>query len=41
MRRVLTRLYDRSRGVYVECWLTDEQFENLPDRYCLPYEVGE
>ena len=37
----LTRLYDKEKKVYVEMWLNKQQFENLPFKYCLPYEVEE
>ena len=39
MKQVLTKLYDREKKVYVNKWLTKNQFENLPFKYCLPYEV--
>ena len=39
MDKVLTKLYDKEQKVYTEKWLTKSQFENLPFRYCLPYEV--
>ena len=39
MKQVLTRLYDTKEKVYFERYLTKREFENLPFRYCLPYEV--
>jgi len=39
MKQVLTKLYDKEKKVYIEKWLTKSQFENLPFKYCLPYEV--
>lgn len=38
-KQVLTKLYDRERKIYVDKWLTKEEFENLPPKYCLPHEV--
>ena len=40
-KETLTKLYDKEKKVYVEKWLSKNQFENLPFRYCLPYEVEE
>ncbi len=38
-KRVLTELYNKETKEYIKKWLTKEQFENLPFKYCLPYEV--
>jgi hypothetical protein len=37
--KVLTKLYDKEKKIYFEKWLSKEEFENLPFKYCLPYEV--
>lgn len=37
--KTLTKLYDKEKKVYVMKWLNKNQFENLPFKYCLPYEV--
>lgn len=38
-KQVLTKLYDKEKKEYINKWLTKKQFENLPFKYCLPYEV--
>ncbi|GEM_PF-5490517 len=38
-KKVLTKLYDKETKQYINKWLTEQQFENLPFRYCLPHEV--
>jgi len=40
-KEVLTKLYDKDKHIYVERWLSKKQFENLPFKYCLPYEVND
>ena len=37
--KIGTKLYDKENKRYVIKWLSKKQFETLPDRYCLPYEV--
>ena len=39
MKKVLTKLYDKDKKIFVNKWLTETQFENLSHRYCLPYEI--
>ena len=41
MKQTLTKLWDKEKKVFIEKWLTKEQFENLSFRYCLPYEMKE
>ena len=36
-----TKLYDKETKQYIIKWLSKKQFETLPSRYCLPYEVEE
>jgi len=40
-KEVLTKLWDKEKKVFIKRWLTERQFENLPFRYCLPYEINE
>lgn len=38
---VLTKLWDKKEKVFINRFLTKQQFENLEFRYCLPYEINE